>query len=187
MAAGSDDGLLPCGLAARDSLRAGAVLPLSHQDIGHWPFVNHPWPFALPYIEGGGFSKSFIGSEALLKADGAPHTLAFVGRDLRKVSTGDEASGVYDTQGKRIGRILTCATDMGIGWAAGEIVSIASPDKPADFKPRGLCCGFVQVDRPIDVGETVELRDNRRKIKVTITTDIRPDRTARKPMGQMLS
>ncbi len=185
--AGAEAGLLPCGLAARDSLRAGAVLPLSHQDIGPWPFVRHPWAFALPYTAEGGFSKNFIGSEALLKAEDAPYTLAFVGKDLRKVSTGDDASGVYDSQGKPMGTILTCATDMGIGWVAGEICSIASPDKPADFKPRGLCCGFVKVDRSIEVGETIELRDARRKIKVTITTDIRPDRTARKPMGQMLS
>jgi aminomethyltransferase len=185
--AGSAEGLIPCGLAARDSLRAGAVLPLSHQDIGPWPFVNHPWPFALPYTDDGGFSKRFIGSEALLKAGDAPHTLAFVGKDLRKVGTMDEASGVFDAQGNRIGRILTCATDMGIGWVAGEIKSIASPDRPADFKPRGLCCGFVQVDRSISIGDTIELRDARRKIRVTITTDIRPDRTARHPMGQMLS
>ena len=110
-----------------------------------------------------------------------------VSKDLRKVATSDEVSGVYDSGGKVIGRILTCATDMGIGWAAGEIKSIASPDKPADFKPRGLCCGFVKVDRPIAVGEAVELRDARRKITVTITTDIRPDRTARRPMSQMLT
>lgn len=185
--AGTDAGLLPCGLAARDSLRAGAVLPLSHQDIGPWPFVNHPWPFALPHAADGGFSKPFIGSDALLKATSAPHTLAFVGKDLRKVATTDEASGVYDSAGNRMGRILTCATDMGIGWAAGEIKSIASPDAPTDFKPRGLCCGFVQVDKALPVGETIELRDARRKIKVTITTDIRPDRTARKPIGNMLS
>jgi aminomethyltransferase len=76
---------------------------------------------------------------------------------------------------------------MGIGWAADEIKSISSPDKPADFKPRGLSCGFVLVDRPIKVGETIELRDARRKIFVTITTDIRPDRTARKSISQMLS
>jgi aminomethyltransferase len=185
--AGGPQGLLPCGLAARDSLRAGAVLPLSHQDIGPWPFVNHPWPFALPYADDGGFSKAFIGSEALLKAEDAPHTLAFVGNDLRKVATSDDASGVYDSSGKAIGRILTCATDMGIGWAAGEIKSIASPDKPAEFKPRGLCCGFVQVESPIPAGETIELRDARRKISVTVTTDIRPDRTARRSMRQMLA
>jgi aminomethyltransferase len=110
-----------------------------------------------------------------------------VGKDLRKVATSDEASGVFNAAGKAIGRVLTCATDMGIGWTDGMIKSIASPDKPADFRPRGLCCGFVLVDRPIPVGETVELRDARRRIEVTIMNDIRPDRTARKPMRQMFS
>jgi aminomethyltransferase len=59
-------GLLPCGLAARDSLRAGAVLPLSHQDIGPWKFTHNPWQFALPWQEGGTFSKDFLGAGALL-------------------------------------------------------------------------------------------------------------------------
>ncbi len=181
---GKPKGLLPCGLAARDSLRAGAVLPLSHQDIGHWPFINHPWPFALPYApDGKQFTKDFIGAAALMSATDADHTLPFVGKDLRKV-TGD-ACEVYDPDGNRLGEVLTCATDMGIGWVDGRIVSVASPDKPADFKPRGLCCGFIKIDRPLAVGREVELRDKRRKIRVTIADDIRPDRTARRPMKEM--
>ncbi|MDR1048352.1 MAG: hypothetical protein LBL51_01250, partial [Synergistaceae bacterium] len=50
-------GVTPCGLAARDSLRTGAVLPLSHQDIGSWPFVHTPWDFALPKDKEGKFTK----------------------------------------------------------------------------------------------------------------------------------
>ncbi len=46
--AGAPYGLIACGLAARDSLRTGAMLPLSHQDIGDWKFGNTPWSFALP-------------------------------------------------------------------------------------------------------------------------------------------
>ena len=66
--AGQSFGMLTCGLAARDSLRAGAVLPLSHQDIGPWPFKNNPWPFALPYTsDNKGFTKDFPGAKALLK------------------------------------------------------------------------------------------------------------------------
>lgn len=42
MAAGTEFGVIACGLASRDSLRTGAVLPLSHQDIGHWPCINNP-------------------------------------------------------------------------------------------------------------------------------------------------
>jgi len=47
--AGKEYDIMACGLGSRDSLRAGACLPLSHQDIGHWEFINHPWDFALPY------------------------------------------------------------------------------------------------------------------------------------------
>jgi hypothetical protein len=78
--AGEPLGLVPCGLAARDTLRVGAVLPLSHQDIGPWPFINNPWSFALPLAPGGNFSKKFLGSDAL-NPDAAPHTQAFVGFD----------------------------------------------------------------------------------------------------------
>ncbi len=183
---GTDQGLLPCGLAARDSLRAGAVLPLSHQDIGHWPFVNHPWPFALPYTAGGqGFTKTFVGSQALLDLDSANYTYPFAGFDLRKIGT--ENSQVADDSGQVIGKVLTCASDMGIGRSQGKVISVASPDRPRDFTPKGLSCGFVMVDRPLDYGQVVQLSDGRRKIKVEIVRDIRPDRTARKPLAEFLS
>jgi aminomethyltransferase len=184
--AGRTDGIKPCGLAARDSLRAGAVLPLSHQDIGHWPFINHPWPFALPFTaDQTGFTKVFIGSAALENPDETVFTQAFVGKDLRKIAAG-EGSTVIDADGREIGTVLTCATDMGIGRHEGEIFSLASPGRPESFKARGLCCGFVKVDRKLALGEHVDLADSRRKITVTITDDVRPDRTARKPMKEMV-
>ena len=184
--AGQKFDLMPCGLAARDSLRAGAVLPLSHQDIGHWLFLNNPWPFALPYsTEKSGFTKSFIGSAALLEAEKADHTLPFAGNDLRKVSTADPAL-VLDENGREIGSVLTCATDMAIGRHEGRIFSIASPDKPEGFKPRGLCCGFVKVTESLTAGQIVHLKDNRRQIKVEIVNDIRPARTARKPLAKFI-
>jgi aminomethyltransferase len=186
MEAGRPLGMLPCGLASRDSLRAGAVLPLSHQDIGPWPFVNHPWPFALPYTEdGSGFTKPFIGAEALLSGLYSEHTLPFAGYDLRKVDT-HETGSVLDQNKETLGRVLTCTTDMAIGRMGERIVSINSPDLPEDFKPRGLCCGFVKVDRPLNPGQTVILKDRRREIKVEIVTDIRPHRSARSPLSRFL-
>jgi aminomethyltransferase len=182
---GQGQGIIPCGLAARDSLRAGAVLPLSHQDIGHWPFINHPWPFALPFTaDQTGFSKDFIGSAALENPAEVSFTQAFVGKDLRKIAAGQD-SRVIDADGRQIGTVLTCATDMGIGRHQGEIVSVASPHKPDGFKARGLCCGFIKVDRKFSIGEHVDIADSRRKITVTITDDVRPHRTARKPMADM--
>ncbi|MCB2147896.1 MAG: aminomethyl transferase family protein [Deltaproteobacteria bacterium] len=184
--AGQASGIKPCGLAARDSLRAGAVLPLSHQDIGHWPFINHPWPFALPFnADQTGFTKDFIGRAALEQHTDFSFTQAFAGRDLRKITAG-EGSRVIDADGQTIGTVLTCATDMGIGRHGGEIFSVASPDKPAGFTARGLCCGFVKVNRKLSVGQHVDIADSRRKITVTIVDDVRPHRTARNPMADMI-
>ncbi|MGE0085838.1 MAG: aminomethyltransferase family protein [Desulfococcaceae bacterium] len=184
MKTGEEFGLTACGLAARDSLRAGAVLPLSHQDIGHWPFIRHPWSFALPYAKDGkGFTKDFTGSQALLNAEHAEYTCPFAGDDPRKVTLPAIAA---DAEGHEIGTVLTCATDMAIGRHNGKIFSIASPNKPDGFSPKGLSCGFVKVKKKLSPGDIVELHDGRRKIKVHIVQDIRPDRTARKSMKNML-
>ena len=185
--AGDEYDLIPCGLAARDSLRTGAMLPLSHQDIGHWPFVHHPWPFALPYrSDRAGFTKAFIGGEALLNITQPNYTYAYVGDDLRKIS-GHHSAVVLNLKGVRIGHVLSCVTDMAIGRLNGRIYSISSPGKSACFQPKGLCCGFVRVNRKLDFGHTVYLKDGRREIRGTIVADIRPDRTARKPMREMLA
>ena len=178
--------MMPCGLAARDSLRAGAVLPLSHQDIGHWPFCNNPWTFVLPYNQSrDGFNKEFLGSQALLQATDADYTYPFVGYDLRKIVHHDSAE-VLDSNGNVIGSLLTCVTDMAIGRHDGEIYSIASPDKPENFRPRGLSCGFVKVNTALSNGEVIQIKENKRSIKVEISDKIRPARTARARMRDMI-
>jgi aminomethyltransferase len=183
--AGREFGLIPCGLAARDSLRTGAVLPLSHQDIGHWTYIHHPWPFALPLAKSGsGFTKTFLGSAALDRAGSAPHTLTFVGNDLRKIDT--HTAVVRDLQGREIGTVLTCATDMAIGRHGGRIYSVASPNKPEGLTIKGLCCGFVKVGAELAPGTVVELKDDKRSIQVVIEKDVRPDRTARKALKTFL-
>ncbi len=179
--AGGDEGVLACGLAARDSLRAGAVLPLSHQDIGPWPFLNNPWPFALPFNDKG-FSKDFIGAKALLRSKWDKHTLPFAGFDPRKIVAGNDSFVASET-GERLGTILTCTTDMAIGRVEGEIVSIAGNPQ---FQAKGLCCGFVLLDKKCVPGDQVILTDGKRKIRVEIRADIRPNRTARKAMKLMV-
>jgi aminomethyltransferase len=185
MAAGRPFGLVACGLAARDSLRTGAVLPLSHQDIGHWTYIRHPWPFALPFdAAGAAFTKRFLGSEALERATDAPYTLTFVGHDVRKIDT--QSAVVRDQQGREIGTVLTCATDMAIGRSGGKIYSLASPNKPAGLQIRGLCAGFIKVNANLPPGTVVELKDSKRSLPVVIETDVRPDRTARKALSNFM-
>ncbi len=179
-------GLIPCGLAARDSLRTGAVLPLSHQDIGAWPFINHPWHFALPFnFDKTRFTKQFIGDKRLLNMTQPEYTYPIVGDNVCKVGSVDQ-SVVLDSDENVIGSVLTCVTDMGIGWHQDEIYSIASPNKPTDFSPHGLCCGFVKVEKKLQIGQTLFLQDNRRTIRVRVAKDIRPDRTARRSIDEML-
>lgn len=181
--AGEEFGLSACGLAARDSLRAGAVLPLSHQDIGPWPFLNTPWSFALPYdASGGGFTKSFIGDKALAAVANPEFTCPFAGFDPRKVTL---PAVVLDARGVEIGAVLTCATDMAIGRHEDRIYSIVSPDRPEGLEIKGLSCGFVKVRIPLAPGTPLFLQDARRKIPVRVEKDIRPNRTARKPLDAM--
>ncbi len=188
MIAGAPYGITACGLAARDSLRTGAVLPLSHQDIGNWLFQHTPWSFVLPWNkQGDGFTKEFIGARAL-QGDVAPsYTYPFAGYDPRKIPVTDETVVLSDA-GEHIGTVLTCTTDMAIDRVDGRIISINTPGsagRPATFNPRGLSCGFIRTERLCRVGDRVTLTDAKRTIPVEIRADIRPDRTARRPMREM--
>ena len=120
-----------------------------------------------------------------VEAAGADFTRPFAGFDLRKVSNPAQTA-VVDQDGNTLGTVLTCATDMGIGRDGGRIYSVTSPDKPDGFKAKGLCCGFVKVNADLPAGTEVFLQDSRRRLKVMIVDDIRPDRTARRPLRAML-
>lgn len=186
LTAGESFGIAACGLGARDSLRAGACLPLSHQDIGHWKFINHPWDFALPYTpDKTAFTKDFIGAAALVPEQGDSFVYPFVGDSLRKVSSGGKTQ-VIDETDMVVGTVLTCATDMGITWHNGNIVSIGSGNLPPDLKIKGISCGFVMVLKKMAPGSTLTLKEGKRTITATLVTDIRPDRTARKKMEHFI-
>ena len=78
--------------------------------------------------------------------------------------------------------VSTCCLEVACSRVDGKIVSTASPDKPAGFKPRGLAVGYVRVDRKLAPGTKVTLKDDRRSIEVEIVSDIRPGRTSRIPI-----
>lgn len=182
--AGRDYGLLPCGLAARDSLRVGAKLPLSHQDIGDFPFASNPWEFVLPRAEDGFFTKDFLGAEAHAACNWQRHTLAFCGFDPRKIAA-EASSWVEDCNGNKIGTILSCTTDMAIGRLPdGSVTSVAIDPL---FKARGLCCGFVLVTEKLPPETRIFLCDGKRRLEVEICKRIRPATTARNDIASMLN
>ncbi len=176
--AGKKFNLVCCGLASRDSLRTGAMLPLSQKDIGSWLFINNPWDFVLPFKKNSKeFSKEFIGMRALQNPKKVQYTYPFAGFDLKKVMAG-ENSFVYTKDNEKAGRVLTCVSEMAISRENSLIFSIASKNKPEGFKPKGVVCGFILIDRKAENGDIFYLKDKRRKIKVEIVNNIRPARTA---------
>ena len=104
--AGKPLGVIPCGLAARDSLRTEAGLPLyGHELAGEHAIMPHEAGFA-PYVK---LHKAFfIGREAYVKAlsDWKREIVRFripVGE--RPVRAG---AGVVDRAGRLIGRVTSC-------------------------------------------------------------------------------
>ncbi len=165
---GADLGIKPCGLASRDSLRVGAGLPLSHQDIGDWEFVNTPWDFAL---------SEKIESES-------SYTYPYVGFDVRKLHN---SVGDVKLDNSVIGSVLSCVTEVSLTRVDSEILSIKSKTLPENSKVKGLVAGFIKVNRPLNYKDIVLLSDGKRELKVEIVENIRPDRTARKAIKNIRS
>ena len=187
LSAGQDFGITACGLAARDSLRTGACLPLSHQDIGDWKFINHPWEFALAFNQDKtSFTKDFLGSHALLPNNCDSYIYPFVGDSLRKILPGKDTQVIDNKDNVIGGQVLTCVTDMGISRQNDNIISINSKNLPEDFKIKGLSCGFVMVSKKFESNTRLTLKEGKRAIKITIVKDIRPDRTARKKLENFI-
>lgn len=165
---GAEYNIIPCGLAARDSLRVGAGLPLSHQDIGNWEFCNNPWSFSVDHpIE----SKS-------------SYTYAYVGYDVRKLHNGH---GDVFSLDKKIGEVLSCITEVSITRYKNKIYSISSPNLPADHLVKGLVAGFIKVDVELDIGCPLSISDQKRSLKVEVVDNIRPNRTAKKSIEEIRS
>lgn len=152
------DEISPCGLAARDSLRVGANLPLSHQDIGNWPVNNTPWNFAINFDK-----DEFIGKGNL---DLNTFTYAYTGFDVRKLRNPQD--GLVYLNDEEIGRVLTCVTEPSLG-------------------EKGLSAGFIWVDRKLEYGTILYLRDGQREIRINIVKELRNNKTARKSIKDIRS
>lgn len=173
---GEDLGIKPCGLAARDSLRVGAKLPLSNRDIGSWIFSNTPWDYV---IDNKGID--YIGKDCLKM--GKSYTYAFVGYNPRKLKNIDKAIVTYNN--KSIGKVLTCITEVSITRYRGSILSVNSKELPKDYVVNGLVAGYIKTDIELSNRQIVFLNDNSRQIEVEIRESIRGDKTVRKSVDSI--
>lgn len=160
LATGEDLEVMPCGLAARDSLRVGAGLPLSHQDIGKWKFGNTPWDFCV--------------DDDVKDSDS--YTYMYLGYDVRKLV--EDRGEVYH-YGQIIGSVLTCVSEVSLCRINDRVLSINSPELPENTKVKGLVSGYIKVVKKLSVGTKIEIRDKKRSLTVEVVEGIRPNRTAR--------
>ena len=132
---GEDYGLKPTGLAARDSTRTEAGLPLHGHDLAG-PYNISPIEAGFgPYVK---FHKPyFIGRKALLEKE-ATRTMEILRfrmneRGVRMAKLGDV---VVDKRGKYIGRVTSCALDT-----EGFQVGLAYVDKK--YNREGVQIGII--------------------------------------------
>ncbi|WP_374688793.1 glycine cleavage system aminomethyltransferase GcvT, partial [Promineifilum sp.] len=152
LAAGEPLGLKPCGLAARDSTRTEAGLPLyGHEmagtlglnpaDAGFGSFVKTYKPF-------------FVGRAAFLAHEAQRENILVRFRmnekGVRRPESGDP---VLDRRGKVIGRVTSCAIDSE-GYLLGQAIVPTSLSEP------GMALAVYQLGggtRPIKAPERTEL------------------------------
>ncbi|MBN2417087.1 glycine cleavage system aminomethyltransferase GcvT [bacterium] len=139
---GSDLGILPCGLGARDTLRTEAGLPLhGHELRPDRVALGHPWTFAMD------MEKQFIGRKALARQEAAGidyYVYPFIMDGKRKAMPG------YDVmcEGKNVGTVLSgvispSLENRPIGFissarelAPDTVVRFGRPGKEADMDGR---------------------------------------------------
>ncbi len=103
LSAGAPRGLLPCGLAARDSLRAEACLPLYGQEIGE---DTDPFRAGLGKAAVSLEGHDFIGKAALLELSRRPADKTLVGFQMTEASVPRHGYAIT-AGGREIGGVTT--------------------------------------------------------------------------------
>lgn len=132
---GTSYGLLPCGLASRDSLRIEAGLPLHGHELSPDRIaLGHPWEFVLSW------DKEFLGKKALLEAKANGNfsfVLPFMMNGPRKAMPGWNVEYDEKRQGKVLSAVISPSlSNRPIGFLessvfleAGTQIQLCSPDK----------------------------------------------------------
>ncbi|MCD4830937.1 MAG: glycine cleavage system aminomethyltransferase GcvT [Anaerohalosphaeraceae bacterium] len=108
---GASDGIVPCGLGARDSLRIQAGFPLYGHELAGELNIS---PFAAGYRWAVKLKKEFfIGQDAIRQtAESFTQQVSRIELPGQKgIRPAREADGILDSQGLCIGSVLSCAGD----------------------------------------------------------------------------
>ena len=136
LAAGKDDGLLPCGLAARDSLRFEACMPLYGHEIDA---ATNPLDARLGWTVS--WDKEFIGRAALLKTKLEGPARLLVGFEMVDKAVPREGYALA-VDGETVGHVTTgmksptLDTFLGMGYLprghtkVGTEIDVVVRDKP---------------------------------------------------------
>jgi glycine hydroxymethyltransferase len=157
---GEPFGLKPCGLAARDSTRTEAGLPLYGHELAG--------PLALNPAEAGFGSyvklwkPFFIGRAAFIagiqKLDRTVVRFRMNEKGVRRAELGDP---VLDRRGKVVGTVTSCAIDAE-GYLLGQAVvpeSMSSPDTPLAIYQLGGGTREIQLPKAIKLGAKLPTPD----------------------------
>ncbi|WP_066586656.1 glycine cleavage system aminomethyltransferase GcvT [Corynebacterium provencense] len=127
LAAGEPFGVLPCGLAARDTLRLEAGMPLYGHELST---AVTPVDAGLGVLAATGTKDVFVGRDAILAAkEKGPdqHLIGLVGEGRRAAREGYE---IRDAEGNRLGEITSGALSPTLGHpvAMGYVDATAAQD-----------------------------------------------------------
>jgi aminomethyltransferase len=139
LAVGKDEGLIPCGLGARDTLRLEAAMPL----YGHEMTDDiTPKEAGLPCKLDG---KEFIGRDAII-ARGAPK-IKRIGMKVTGRGIVREHLDIYTKEGKKI------------GWTSSGTY--------CPFMEMSVAMGYIDIDE-IELGKKLDVDVRGRKVEVEI-------------------
>ena len=144
MEAGKEFGVIPCGLAARDSLRLEAGMLLSGQD-----FDEKRTPLEGPYAKFISWEKEFIGKEALERQRDNGVEEKLIGFELveRGIPRHDCE---FLKDGKKVGIVTsgsfspTLKKGIGLGYIGGGLSSIGSEFK-VNVRDKPIAAKVVQL------------------------------------------
>ena len=147
LGAGKENGLVPCGLGARDTLRLEAGMMLCGQD-----FDEGRTPLQCPYGRIIGWEKDFIGKKALLKQKKKPAGALLAGFEMTGRGIARNGCKIFRAEGGKQAGIVTSGSfaptlkkSIGLGYIAA---GLGRPGSEFFVEIRGSMVGAKAVELP---------------------------------------